>query len=143
MKRLLILFAFLVVVACATSAATAQNLLTNGNLDQTYPQLVVDNPDPGPPFDLFLPKPLGWVNEGTRAITGPFEDELSSEPWAGPAPTPVTTDGSGFPSPDGCNGLDCGVFFKAFTGATANGPTTAHLYQDNPATPGARYTLTW
>lgn len=140
MKRQLILFLVLGFVPCGTSMS--QNLLFNGNLDQTYPQLIVDHPDPGPPFDFFLPKPLGWVNEGSRVLTGPYEDELSSEPWAGPAPTPVTTDGSGFPGPDGCNGLDCAVFFKGFSGNVDNGPATGHLYQDNPATPGLKYILT-
>ena len=78
-----------VCLSAFTSNVQAQNLLTNGNLDQTYPQVIVDNAPPGAgPEDFFLPKPLGWVNEGTRAITGPYEDELSSEPWAGPAPTP-------------------------------------------------------
>jgi hypothetical protein len=114
--------------------------VNNGNFDATYPELIVDNPDPTP--DFFLPKPTVWINEGTRALTGPYEDELSSEPWAGPAPTPVTTDGSGAPGPNGCNGLDCGVFFKAFSGNLANGPATGHLYQDNPAVPGWTYTLT-
>ena len=101
--------------------ASAQNLLTNGSLDQTYQQEIT----PG----LTLPKPANWENVGTRAVSGPYEDELSSEPWAGPAPTPVTTN-------------DMGVFFKGFSGNTANGAATGHLYQDNPATPGTRYTLT-
>src|SRR5690606_35379046 len=100
----------------------------------TYAQEIV----PG----FSLPKPLGWVNEGTRSITGPYEDELTSEPWAGLSPTPVTSDGSGLSSPDGCDGPDCGVFFKAFTGNTANGAATGHLYQDVPGTPGVEYTMT-
>jgi hypothetical protein len=107
----------------------------NGNLDLTYAQEIV------PAF--FLPKPQVWVNVGTRAISGPYEDEMSSEPWAGPAPTPVTTDGTlNPPFPDGCAGPDCAVFFKAFSGGGANGAMTGHLYQDNPATPGASYVLT-
>ena len=89
MKRLLIVAA-LAAAGMAASAVQAQNLLSNGNLDMTYQQLIVDNPDPDP--DFFLPKPTIWINEGTRAITGPYEDEMSSEPWAGPAPTPVTTE---------------------------------------------------
>ena len=102
------------------------DLLSNGNLDQTYQQEIVPN--------FFLPKPAFWVNEGFRTIGGPFEDEMSSEPWAGPAPTPVTTGGVGAD--------DWAVFFKPFSGGGANGPATGHLYQDNPATPGLRYTLT-
>jgi hypothetical protein len=89
---------------------------------------------------FFLPKPLGWANVGTRAITGPYEDEMSSEPWAGPAPTPVTTNGiANPPSPNGCGGPDCAVFFKPFSGGGANGAATGHLYQDIPGTPGLTY----
>lgn len=102
------------------------NLLMNGNLDATYQQEIV----PG----FSLPKPAHWQNVGVRTIAGPFEDEMSSEPWAGPAPTPVTTDGA--------MGDDWGVFFKPFTGSAANGAATGHLYQDVAATPGLTYTLT-
>lgn len=106
--------------ALATSTANA-NLLANGNLDQTYQQEIV----PG----FFLPKPALWVNEGFRNNTGPYEDELSSEPWAGPAPTPVTVD-------------DYGVFFKPFTGNLDTGDlANARLYQDVPGTPGLTYVL--
>ena len=120
MKRLLFLFVALVLTICGNRAASAADLLSNGNLDQTYQQEIV----PG----LFLPKPDLWVNVGSRSIGGPYEDELSSEPWAGVAPTPETVG-------------DQGVFFKAFTGSVANGPATAHLYQDVPATPGVTYML--
>jgi hypothetical protein len=102
----------------------------NGNLDRTHEEEVV----PG----FFLPKPDVWINEGFRSISGPYEDEMSSELWAGPAPTPVTTDGVGNP----CSGPDCGVFFKPFSGNPNDGAGTGHLYQDNPATPGGNYTLT-
>lgn len=126
---------------CAVAAFAAvmtppaqANLLLNGNLDQTQPVEIV----PG----FFLPKPAVWTNVGTRAITGPYEDEMSSEPWAGPAPTPVTADGSDLPAPDGCDGPDCAVFFKGFSGNAQNGAATGHLYQDVPATPGQNYTLT-
>lgn len=108
-------------LACGNSVAKA-NLLSNGSLDQTYQQEIV----PG----FFLPKPDLWVNEGFRAISGPYEDELSSEPWAGPSPTPDT-------SPD-----DYGVFFKPFSGNLTDGAATGHLYQDNPATPGFIYLFT-
>jgi len=123
---------------CAVWACTLPvqaNLLTNGNLDHTAAVEIV----PG----FFLPKPTSWVNEGFRTISGPYEDEMSSEPWAGPAPTPVTTDGNANPPhPEGCGGPDCAVFFKAFSGNVANGAATGHLYQDVPATPGLEYTLT-
>lgn len=67
---------------------------------------------------------------------------MSSESWAGPAPTPVTTDGNlNGPPPDGYGGPDGGVFFKAFSGGGANGSATGHLYQDVPATPGWTYMM--
>jgi len=107
----------------ATTSALAQpNLLANGNLDQTYMQEIF----PG----FSLPKPTVWVNDGWRTLSGPYEDEMSSEPWAGPAPTPVTAG-------------DMGVFFKPFTGNQSSGDlANGRLYQDVPATPGATYTLT-
>jgi hypothetical protein len=145
MRTALVVAAVMAAIACASNRASAQNLLTNGNLDQTYAQVIVDNAPPGDgPEDFRLPKPAGWVNIGTRAITGAYEDEMSSEPWAGPAPTPVTMDASGLASPDGVGvgNLDGAVFFKAFSGNTANGPATGHLQQDVPASPGVQYRLT-
>lgn len=134
MRKLLVV-AFALGLACATSAASAQNLLVNGNLDLTFASEIV----PG----FFLPKPQGWVNEGSRAITGPYEDEMSSEPWAGPDPTPETTDGNANPPhPEGCGGPDCAVFFKPFSGNATEGAATGHLYQDVPAIPGQLYKLT-
>jgi hypothetical protein len=127
--------ALLGAAVASAQPATAMNLLTNGSLDATTASEIV----PG----FFLPKPTGWVNVGSRDITGPYNDSMSSEPWSGPAPTPVTAEGSGLPGPDGCGGPDCGVFFKPFSGnTTTNGPATASLYQDIPATPGLSYTLT-
>lgn len=139
MKRLLCLFAVVALVVGLTSVAQAVVVIggstNNGNLDLTQPVEIV----PG----FFLPKPQIWQNVGTRSITGPYEDEMSSEPWAGPAPTPVTTDGNlNPPFPEGCNGPDCGVFFKPFSGGGTNGLATGSLYQDNPATPGMKYILT-
>jgi hypothetical protein len=120
MKQLLTVMVAGALTACGSLISNAQ--LLNGSLDETYQQEIV----PG----FFLPKPAGWVNEGFRAITGPYEDELSSEPWAGPAPTPDTNPG------------DFGVFFKAFSGNTSDGPATANLFQDTAATPGLTYMLT-
>jgi hypothetical protein len=135
MKRLLALFAVLCLVACAPRVAKAQNLLTNGNLDLTHATEVV----PG----FFLPKPNNWAYSGTRAISGPFQDGLSSEPWAGPAPTPVTTDGNlNLPSPEGCGGPDCAVFFKAFTGSATDGAANVSLSQGVPGAAGMTYKLT-
>jgi hypothetical protein len=135
MKTSLTLFTLAALVALAPSSAQAQNLLSNGNLDLTQATEIV------PAF--FLPKPTNWQNFGTRTISGPYEDEMASEPWAGPAPTPVTIDGlANPPHPAGCGGGDCGVFFKPFSGSVTNGPATGHLTQDVPATPGVRYILT-
>jgi hypothetical protein len=139
MKRVLALVFVLGIVA-GTGVANAQLIigggLNNGDLDLTDPTEIV----PG----FFLPKPAVWQNVGTRTLTGPYEDEMSSEPWAGPTPTPVTTNATGAPGPDGCglDQLDCGVFFKPFSGGGTNGPATGHLFQDNPATPGLTYVLT-
>jgi len=118
----------------SAEAAQAQNLLTNGNLDKCYAQEIV----PG----FFLPKPASWFNTGSRSISGPYEDEMSSEPWAGPAPTPVTTDGDAAP-PDGVGvGADGAVFFKPFSGNATDGLATGSLYQDVPGIAGRNYTLT-
>lgn len=120
MKRLTSAVTVLGLTAGMTTVANAY-LLSNGNLDQTYQQEIV----PG----FFLPKPANWINEGSRSISGPYEDEMSSEPWAGPAPTPVTVG-------------DQAVFFKPFSGNATDGLATGHLYQDVAATPGITYTLT-
>ena len=126
--------ALAVAVLLATCEMAAANLLVNGNLDKCDATEIV----PG----FFLPKPRNWVNVGTRTISGPYEDEMSSEPWAGPAPTPVTSDGDAAP-PDGVGvGNDGGVFFKAFSGNSTNGAATGHLYQDVPGTPGTTYRMT-
>lgn len=135
MKRALCLFVALSFVTLCNLPAMGQNLLFNGNLDLTIANEIV----PG----FFLPKPDGWVNEASRAITGPYEDEMSSEPWAGPDPTPETTDGNfNPPHPDGCGGPDCAVFYKPFSGNATDGAATGHLYQDVPAIPGKTYILT-
>ncbi|MCU0316873.1 MAG: PEP-CTERM sorting domain-containing protein [Fimbriimonadaceae bacterium] len=109
------------------------NLLFNGDLDRVYNQEIV----PG----FFLPKPDQWVNVGTRAVTGPYEDELSSEPWAGPSPTPVTSNGFNVTT-GAVIDPDMAVFFKSFTGNATNGAATGHLYQDVAGTAGLIYTLT-
>src|SRR5687767_11694786 len=142
MNRHLALVLVLGLLASAVSRAEAQNLLSNGSLDLTQATLIVDNPPGGDP-DFFLPKPQVWQNIGTRAISGPYEDEMSSEPWAGPAPTPVTTGGNANPPhPEGCGGPDCAVFFKGFSGNATNGAATGHLQQAVPGAPGKRYVMT-
>jgi hypothetical protein len=100
----------------------------------TYSQEI--NP-PAPGF--FLPKPAVWTNVATKGV-GAWEDEMSSEPWAGPSPTPVTADGVDPDGPGGNPG-DWAVFFKPFTGSAAE-KVTGHLYQDVPGIPGVEYKLT-
>lgn len=122
-------------LAMVAGSAFAQNLLTNGNLDLVEPTEVATN--------FFLPKPQSWVYEGSRTISGAFADGLSSEGWAGPAPTPVTTDGGLNDPNSGYAGTpDWGVFYKQFQGNATDGALTASLYQDVAGTPGDEYTLT-
>src|SRR5262245_56397811 len=64
MKRLLVLLVALVLTLGGKRVADAAELLSNGNLDQTYQQEIV----PG----FFLPKPDLWINVGTRSISGPY-----------------------------------------------------------------------
>ncbi|HRT59152.1 MAG TPA: immunoglobulin domain-containing protein [Candidatus Paceibacterota bacterium] len=69
------------------------------------------------------PTPTGWTVEATKAISGTHYDGCSSEPW--------------------CNVLDIGgygLFFKPFQGSIGD-EITVHFYQDNPASPGTKYTL--
>jgi hypothetical protein len=134
MKKISIFVAILALVALSAGAVHAANLLTNGDMDMGVPVEVV----PG----FFLPQPASWVNQGFKTFSGPYFDDLSSEPWAGPAPTPVTADNV-LPPPDGCDGPDCGVFFKAFGGNVQTGDlANAILYQNNPATSGLTYVMT-
>jgi hypothetical protein len=153
MRKTLVLCAVLGLAACGANSAKAEYLIggpatgadqvgatshNNGNLDLGHAVEVV----PG----FFLPQPNVWVYDGSRTISGPYNDGLDLEPWAGPAPTPVTTDGNlNPPSPDGCGGPDCGVFFKAFggdaLGPNTNGFANVNLTQTFPAVPGWTYTL--
>jgi hypothetical protein len=87
------------------------NELSNGNLDAT--SLSSQN----------LPTPTGWTVDASRSVSGAFFDGCSSETW--------------------CNVVELGgkgLFFKPFAG-TFDNVLTVHLYQDNPASPGAKYTL--
>jgi hypothetical protein len=106
----------------------AQELLTNSDLDLISVSSQV------------LATPNNWDVVANRAITGAFNDGASSEPWAGPAPTPVTTNGFNNPPPFNANG-DYGLFFKPFTGNTANGDVTVTFTQLVAGTPGLPYTL--
>jgi hypothetical protein len=110
-------------LACCALSAQAQNILSNGSLDVTSVSSQLG------------PTPDDWIVDATRILTGVYNDGASSEPWAGPTPTPTTG------TPPNNTG-DFGLFFKPFTGNLANGPATVNLTQDNPATPGNVYTLT-
>jgi hypothetical protein len=142
MNRLLGFIATFCLVICASRAAQAVILiggsLNNGDLDQVV-STEINPPAPG----FFLPKPTVWQNFGSRTNTGPYEDEPSSENFAGVAPTPVTTNGNGLPTPNGCDrGTDCGYFYKGFSGNLTTGDlATGHLYQDVAGSPGKTYSL--
>jgi hypothetical protein len=93
-------------------AGAAQAQLTNGTLDATSVSTQV------------LATPTGWDITASRTVTGPFNDGASSEPWSGPAPTPVTPN-------------DHGVFFKPFQGSQSTGDLlTVNMSQSVPAAPG-------
>jgi hypothetical protein len=113
MKRLLTLFVVMGLVVAVSGVAKA-NLLSNGNVDLPGGGLPITN----------------WTKDESKTFSGPTTDLASLEPWAGPAPTPVT------PS-------DHAVFFKAFQGNNTTGDlATAHIYQDVPGTAGQKYVLT-
>jgi hypothetical protein len=145
MKRSLVglslLAGFALCVACSNT--NAQELLLNPSMDLTVPYI----PNSANPNNL-APQPASWTVVGTRTNTGSFTDVLSSEPWAGPSPTPVTTNGSnaayntgmgcGNGNPD--SGPDCGVFFKPFQGNVTTGDlATGHLRQSVLAEVGQAY----
>lgn len=124
----------------ASQSAQAQELLTNPSMDLTVPY----NPVPGN-LTIIAPQPASWTVVGTKTISGSYTDVLASEPWSGPAPTPVTTNGTGnaYGTGTGCDGLDCGVFFKPFGGNITTGDlATGHLRQLVLGTAGQEYKLT-
>ena len=117
MKRLFSLMAVLGLVAWGTGVANAANVLYNGNLDVVG--AVGAN-------GQNLAGPDGWAVDATLSVSGTCYDAGDSESW--------------------CNVCDpggWGFFFKPFKGSL--GPPddllTAYLYQDNPATPGTKFTL--
>lgn len=113
MKRMLTLFVVAALVVSVSGLAKA-NLLSNG---------AVDLPGGGLPI-------TNWTKDESKTFSGPTTDLSSLEPWAGPAPTPVTVG-------------DHGIFFKAFQGNITTGDlATAHIYQDVAGTPGVKYVLT-
>ncbi len=80
----------------------------------------------------FNPCPIGWVVYAAKSISNPYGDFMDggdSETWCNVSP-PSDPNGYGF-------------FFKPFQG-TPGPPAdllSVYLYQDNPATPGTKFTL--
>jgi hypothetical protein len=113
-KRLLALSAFLALLPLGAGVASAGNVLFNGTLDQIGFTSQIN------------PCPIGWVVDASKTISGAFFDGGDSETF--------------------CNVIDTGgygFFFKPFQG-TVGPPAdllTVKLYQDNPSTPGTKYTL--
>ena len=98
----------------AWGAGVAQaNDLSNGNLDDVA--IASQNGI----------TPTGWTVDASKSISGPFMDGCSSEPWCN------VQDPGGF-----------GLFFKPFQGNAAESDLlSVYFYQDNPATPGTKFTL--
>ncbi len=122
------------------SSAGALELLLNPSLDLTTPH----SPNPMD-HTILVPQPADWTVVGTKTNSGAFTNVLTSEPWAGREPTPLTNNGTGAPfdTGTGCGGLDCAGYFKPFTGDLVGGDlVTGHLQQTVLATPGATYQLT-
>ena len=113
-KRLLTLAAVAGLAVGGIRVANATNVLFNGNLDQTG--FTSQN----------NPCPIGWVVDASKSVSGAFFDGGDSETFCNVA------DPGGY-----------GFFFKPFQGSV--GPPadllTVHLYQDNSATPGTKFTL--
>jgi hypothetical protein len=115
-KRLLTMTAVAGLVAWA-STASAVNVLSNPNLDNVAVQNQSGN------------TPVGWTVDAEKSVSGVFGDGGSSETFCNVSP-PSATNGYGF-------------FFKPFNG-TIGPPAdvlSVFLYQDNPTTPGTKYTL--
>ncbi len=111
MKRMVVLTAALALVV--GSPVANANDLVNGNLDIT---------SVGPQNNA---TPTGWSVDASKTISGTQFDGCSSEPWCN------VQDSGGF-----------GLFFKPFQGNQAAGDLlTVHFYQDNPSSPGTKYTL--
>jgi hypothetical protein len=105
-------------IGLACLASTVQANLLNGNLDAISVSSQV------------LATPNNWDVIASRTNSGPFNDGASSEPWAGPAPTPVTSN-------------DQGLFFKPFQGNLNTGDLlTVHFQQALAASPGQTWFMT-
>lgn len=119
MRRFSAAITALAFVACAMTAGAA-NVLYNGDLDILGAAGANGQLNPGPD---------GWVINAQKTLSGAFADGADSETF--------------------CNvqqpGGD-GLFFKPFQGTT-NANTSlddllsVYFYQDNPSSPGTKYTL--
>lgn len=103
--------AVLSLAAWGVSVSNGANVLFNANLDTI---------DFGPQNGQ---TPVGWSVNAAKALSGAHFDGCSSEPWCNVA------DPSGY-----------GVFFKPFQGQVGD-EISVYFYQDNPATPGTKFTL--
>ena len=107
------LIAALGLAASGAGVAHAGNILFNGTLDITALA------------DQNNPTPVGWTVDGSKTLSGVFYDGGNSEPWCNVA------------EPEGF-----GFFFKPFQGNLPAGDLlSVDLYQDNPATPNTKFTL--
>src|SRR5579862_136240 len=101
-------------LALAADVARA-NLLFNGNLDQISISSQINA------------SPTGWTIDASKTISGAFFDGADSETFCNVADT------GGY-----------GLFFKPFQGdVSAEDLLTVNFYQDNPATPGTKFTLSF
>jgi hypothetical protein len=113
LKRLLTLSAVVALVALSVSVTNAANILFNGDLDQIGVSYQVN------------PSPIGWVIDAYKNVSGVFLDGADSETFCN------------VQQPNGY-----GLFFKPFQGQiTFEDLLTVNFYQDNPATPNTKFTL--
>lgn len=98
-------------LAASVTSVTQANDLANANLDNISVSVQNGN------------TPVGWMVEANKAISGQHFDGCSSEGWCN------VQDPSGF-----------GLFFKPFQG-TVGDEISVLFYQDNPATPNTKFTL--
>jgi hypothetical protein len=98
-------------LAASVTSVALANDLANANLDNT--SVSVQNG----------PTPVGWSVDAYKSFSGQHFDGCSSEPWCN------VQESGGF-----------GLFFKPFQG-TVGDEISVKFYQDNPATPNTRFTL--
>lgn len=110
-KKRLLAFSTILGLLAWGSGIANANDLSNANLDD----IAISSQN--------NPTPVGWTVDAFKPISGTHYDGCSSEPWCNVA------DPSGY-----------GVFFKPFQGRVGD-EITVQFYQDNPATPGTKFTL--